>query len=227
MHDSDSPPVRVLLVGHDPQVVPALCSSLRESGIAVVATPDERRARQLHERWLPDLTAGVVLEPARDGIGIRRPAWATGHDDPPEVRGPSGPAISIDEAAAAVRSTLRSTSPAYRSSDDGSGLLRVADLVVDEQSGLAAHRGRVLLLNRVEFGLLRHLARNAGHPVERARIVEHVWPLSFGGSTSVVDHYTCRLRAITRGGTATIRSVRGHGYLLGSDEAPAVLGRTS
>lgn len=85
----------------------------------------------------------------------------------------------MDDAAAAVRSALRSISPAYRSLDRD--LLHAADLVVDERSALVAHRGRVLPLTRTEYGILRHLARHLDRAASRARIVERVRPLRFAG----------------------------------------------
>ncbi len=56
--------------------------------------------------------------------------------------------------------------------------------------------------------------RNAGRPVSRTMIIEHVWNFSFDTSTNIVDVYVNYLRRKVDDGRAArlIHTVRGGGY---------------
>ena len=58
--------------------------------------------------------------------------------------------------------------------------------------------------------------RNAGRPVSKTMILEHVWDYSFDPQTNVVDVLVCRLRNKIDKDVATkmIQTVRGVGYVL-------------
>jgi two-component system copper resistance phosphate regulon response regulator CusR len=66
--------------------------------------------------------------------------------------------------------------------------------------------------------------RNAGRPVTRTMVVEHVWNLGFEGLTNIVDVYINYLRSKVDSGfnKNLIHTVRGIGYVLAdNDEAMA------
>ena len=58
--------------------------------------------------------------------------------------------------------------------------------------------------------------RNAGRPVTRTMILEHVWNLAFEGLTNIVDVYINYLRSkVDRGfDRKLIHTARGIGYVL-------------
>jgi two-component system, OmpR family, copper resistance phosphate regulon response regulator CusR len=63
--------------------------------------------------------------------------------------------------------------------------------------------------------------RNAGRPVARAAIVEHVWKLTFDTATNVVDVYINYLRRKVDAGhdRSLIRTIRGIGYQISGNGA--------
>ncbi len=65
--------------------------------------------------------------------------------------------------------------------------------------------------------LLAYLMRQAGQPVTKAMLLEHVWDYSFDPQTNVVDVVVCRLRQkLDRDfpGKRIIHTLRGVGYVL-------------
>lgn len=71
-----------------------------------------------------------------------------------------------------------------------------------------------------EFGLLAHLARNAGRVVSRADLLAVVWGVGFETGTNLVEVHLSRLRTKLGSDTTLIETVRGGGYRLrgGPDE---------
>ena len=111
-----------------------------------------------------------------------------------------------------------------------SGLLRYADLVLDEDGHEVWRGDQLIHLSPTEFALLSFLLRNAGRVMSRAQILEHVWHYDFNGDSSVVDSYIRYLRRkIDIFEPPLIETVRGIGYTLGCpgivDDRMAELGR--
>lgn len=74
---------------------------------------------------------------------------------------------------------------------------------------------RTFRLTVMETSLLRYLVRNAGTPVSRRAILEHVWGLDESTDTRAIDNFIVRLRRYIedRPGTPTfLQTVRGVGY---------------
>jgi len=91
--------------------------------------------------------------------------------------------FSFSELSARIRALLRrrrlSTQP----------VLTVEDLKLDRVERRVTRGNRRIELTSKEFALLEYLMRNAGRRVTRSMIIEHVWNLSFDGSTNLVDVY--------------------------------------
>lgn len=98
---------------------------------------------------------------------------------------------------------------------------RIADLVVDPATHRVTRAGERIDLTSKEFALLHFLMRNAGRPVTRTMLVEHVWDIHFDRNTNVVDVHVNHLRnKVDRNYSPTlIHTVRGVGYIL-TDQAP-------
>ncbi len=124
--------------------------------------------------------------------------------------------FSFTELAARVRALLR------RGARPAESVLRSADLELDRVQHIVRRGGRRIELTSKEFALLEYLMRNAGRPVSRAMIVEHVWNLSFDTMTNVVDVYINYLRKKVDNGNdkRLIHTVRGVGYRLSGEEEP-------
>jgi DNA-binding response OmpR family regulator len=100
--------------------------------------------------------------------------------------------------------------------------LTVGDLSLDLLTR-AVHRGeRSLELQPREFSLLEYLMRNAGRPVSKTMILQHVWNYTFDPQTNVVEVLVSRLRTKLDGDRADrmIHTLRGVGYVLRAADEP-------
>jgi DNA-binding response OmpR family regulator len=125
--------------------------------------------------------------------------------------------FSFDELVARVHALLRRP---HQLLDN----LSVADLEIDRIRHVVTRAGKPISLTQREYALLEYLVRNAGRPVTRTMVVEHVWNLGFEGLTNIVDVYINYLRSKVDSGFSKnlIHTVRGIGYVLADhDEALA------
>jgi DNA-binding response OmpR family regulator len=121
--------------------------------------------------------------------------------------------FDYDELLARMRALLRRSVLRHEST-----LMRVADLTIDPMSRQVKRGQRVISLTQKEYALLEYLVRNAGRPVTREQISEHVWKHSFDPTTNIVDVYINYLRRKVDGTeTPLVRTVRGVGYVLKSE----------
>ncbi|HKT52552.1 MAG TPA: response regulator transcription factor [Candidatus Angelobacter sp.] len=122
--------------------------------------------------------------------------------------------FSVREMIARVRVLLRRPSGVFNN------LLRVSDLEMDLTRRVVTRNGKHIHLTNREFALLELLMRNAGRPITRSTLIEHVWDASFDGLTNIVDVYINYLRAkIDRDfESKLIHTAYGVGYLLGNLE---------
>jgi DNA-binding response OmpR family regulator len=120
--------------------------------------------------------------------------------------------FAFSELLARVRALLR------RSSLPFEPVLRSLDLELDRVRRVVNRKGRAIDLTPKEFALLEYLMLNAGHSVSRSSIIHHVWKLSSGTLTNVVDVYINYLRRkIDVDATERlIHTERGAGYRLGA-----------
>lgn len=120
--------------------------------------------------------------------------------------------FAFPELAARVRAIMR------RGSRLPEIVLRVEDLELNRVKRTAKRAGRGIVLTPREFSLLEYLMQQGGQRASRAEIIEHVWNLSAGTVTNVVDVYINYLRKKidTKEDCKLIHTVRGVGYKLHS-----------
>ncbi|MDE3136831.1 MAG: response regulator transcription factor [Acidobacteriota bacterium] len=125
--------------------------------------------------------------------------------------------FSLSELLARVRAVMR------RSARPVESVLKVEELVMDRVQRAVTRAERAIDLTPKEFALLEYLMRNAGRPVSRPMIIEHVWNLGFDSTTNVVDVYINYLRKKIDGGAERklIHTIRGVGYQIGGEERAA------
>lgn len=145
----------------------------------------------------------IMILSAQDGVEDRVRGLEAGADD--YVLKP----FAFEEVLARIHALLRR--PAVLQDK-----LVVADLEIDRARHIVKRGGRVITLTQREYSLLEYLMRNAGHPVSRTMVVEHVWNLGFEGLTNIVDVYINYLRAKIDTGfdQKLIHTARGFGYML-------------
>jgi two-component system OmpR family response regulator len=124
--------------------------------------------------------------------------------------------FSLDEVVARIRAVLRRTAGTRVTPEsERDGVLRLADLELDEVRHEVRRGAEFFELSPREFALLRYLMINRGHVVSKAQILAHVWSYDFGGGPQVVESYISHLRRkIDRVDPPLIHTVRGVGYAL-------------
>jgi len=92
--------------------------------------------------------------------------------------------------------------------------LKVDDLRLDLIARKAFRANREIDLFPREFAILEYLMRNAGRPVTRTMLLNHVWNYQFEPQANVVDVHISRLRRKidTTGDRPLIETLRGEGY---------------
>ena len=220
---------RILVVDDEPSITDAVGTALRYEGFDVRSESTGRGALTAANDFRPDLIVLDIMLPDLDGLevtrrlrsdGLRTPVLFLTARDGTEDK-VSGLTVggddyvtkpfSLAEVVARVRAVLRRTAPAA----EEAGLLRVEDLVMDEESREVWRNGTPVHLTATEFNLLRYFMLNPRRVLSKAQILDHVWQYDFDGDANVVETYVSYLRKkLDRLGPPIIQTVRLVGYSL-------------
>lgn len=221
--------MRILVVEDDRKIASFVASGLRQAGFAVDLAADGMAGFDLAlsvpydvavvDIMLPQLdgltlierlrlrkiTTPVIILSARRSVDDRVKGLQRGGDD--YLTKPFAFSELLARVHALVRRTTGATEPTR---------LAVGDLSVDLLARGTFRGGRRIELQPREFALLEYLMRNAGRPVSKAMILEHVWQYDFDPQTNVVEVLVSRLRAKVDEPfpESMIHTLRGVGYLL-------------
>ena len=156
-----------------------------------------------------DPSVPVLVLTARDAVADKVRNFEAGADD--YLTKP----FAFAELLVRVKALLR------RGAVERSSVLRIGDLELDRTSQQVRRLGRRIELTGKEYALLEYLMAHAGRVLSRTMIIEHVWDQSFDGATNIVDVYVRHLRSKVDEPFAQklIRTVRGVGYAISSEEA--------
>jgi two-component system copper resistance phosphate regulon response regulator CusR len=219
----------VLIVEDDRDMVSVLERMLAAEGFTVWTAPDGPSGLMLALQMQPDLVIIDVGLPQRDGVAVTRELRERGFrapmlmltarsSVPDRVSGLDAGAddylpkpFEYEELMARLKALLRRASNAAAST-----VLRARDLTLDPIARRVERAGKLIDLTQKEYALLEYLMRNAGHPVSRHQIAEHVWHYHVDPGTNVVDVYINYVRKkIERAkDPPLIHTVRGVGYML-------------
>ncbi len=147
----------------------------------------------------------VLFLTARDALEDKLAGLTVGGDD--YVTKP----FALAEIIARVRVILRRANDA----DADDGILRFADVEMDEGAHEVRRAGKPIKLTATEFSLLRFFMLNPRQVLSKAQILDHVWHYDFGGDANVVETYVSYLRKkLERDGPPLIHTIRLVGYAL-------------
>jgi len=218
--------MKILLVEDSERLAAALCSSLREDGLAVDHAGDGRAAlRQLEvytydliilDLMLPRVSGLEVLKTlrsspaptrvlvlsARDQLEDRVEALNLGADD--YLLKP----FALTELKARVLALLR------RRYGETSGVLKHEALTLDTNARLALVEGAALPLTPKEYGVLETLLRQRGRCLSRLELFESLYDGLNDASDRVIEVIvsTLRTKLAQAGIKSLIETRRGFGY---------------
>jgi len=198
------------VIDDEPAIRDLLTASLRFAGFEVFDGETGAEALDLVRVKRPDLVVLDVMLPDMDGFTVTRRLRQQGHRVPIvflTARDGASNAVhgltvggddyvtkpfSLEELVARIRAVLRRTGRPAGSDDDG--VLRYADLELDEDAHEVRRAGREIDLSPTEFKLLRYLMLNAGRVLSKTQILDHVWEYGWGGDGAIVESYISYLR---------------------------------
>ena len=222
------------MVDDEASILDSVATVLRYEGYEVDVAQTGRAALQKAQDNLYDLIVLDVMLPDLDGLEVTRRIRADGLDVPvlfltakdsldDKVTGLTvggddyvTKPFALAEIIARARAILRRSGA--DPTDDG--VLRFADLEMDEGAHEVRRNGQPIALTATEFNLLRFFLRNPRQVVSKAQILDNVWHYDFGGDNNVVETYVSYLRKkLERHGPPLIHTIRLVGYALRSPES--------
>jgi two-component system OmpR family response regulator len=220
---------RVLVVDDEENVVHLVASALRFDGFEAVTAENGHAALAAVAEHDPDLVVLDVMMPGLDGHAVLQHLRAAGSIVPvifltardaanDRISGLRSGAddyvvkpFSVEELLARVHAVLRRTQVDI----ERDGVLKVADLELDENSHEVTRAGEEIHLTATEFELLRYLMRNERVVLSKAQILDRVWKYDFQGQSNIVELYIGYLRKkIDHVDPKLIHTVRGAGYVV-------------
>ena len=220
---------RILVVDDEPSIVDAVATSLRYEGFEVTEAVTGRLALAAAQDDPPDLIVLDVMLPDLDGLEVTRRLRADGIRVPvlfltardavdDKVAGLTvggddyvTKPFALAEVIARVHAILRRLGA---EPEDG-GILRFADIEMDENAHEVTRAGQVIPLTATDFNLLRFFLLHPRHVLSKSQILDHVWHYDFGGDGNVVETYVSYLRKkLEVAGPPVIHTVRLVGYAL-------------
>ena len=219
--------MRLLVVEDDRDLNRQVAAALENAGYAV------DRALDGEEGWFLGDTEpydAVVLDiglPKRDGVAVLE-AWRRAGRTMPvliltardrwsdKVQGFDAGAddyvskpFHMEEVLARLRALLR------RATGHATSELVVGPVRLDARAGRVTVDGAAIKLTSHEYRLLSYLMHHAGRIVSRTEIVEHLYDQDFDRDSNTIEVFVGRLRK--KLGVEIIQTVRGLGYLIGTD----------
>lgn len=216
--------MRVLLVEDDQLLGDGIAAGLRQDGYTVDWVEDGESADHalLAEHFdvvvldinLPGISGVEVLRRLRDRRNATPVLLLTARDTVTDrVHGLDCGAddyvvkpFDLGELNARLRALLR------RGSGRATPQLVVGDIVLDPIQRSVTFEGQAVELSQREFAMLRALLENAGQVMPRTRLEETLYGWGSEIESNTVEVYIHHLRK--KFGTATIRTVRGIGYMI-------------
>jgi two-component system, OmpR family, response regulator len=217
--------LRVLLAEDERRLVADVGRALLQAGFVVESCSDGESAwfRGAHESFdvavldlgLPRLDGLGVLRRWRNaGLGLpvliltARDGWRdkvetinAGADD--YLTKP----FRMEELVARVRALAR------RSMGHATAVLTAGNLEVDTRHKVVSVAGRAVSVTPLEYRLLNYLAHRTGVVVSQGEIREHIHHDDHENDSNAIEVLVARLRR--KLGASVIRTVRGHGYVVG------------
>ena len=225
--------MRVLVVEDEKRLAENVARGLRDgAGYAVDVAGDGEEALFLAGSIEYDLIVLDLMLPRRSGLDVVKEIRARKKGTPVMIltaRDDRESIVSLLNAGADDYVTkpfdlgeliARAKALIRRGKGQSAPLLRVQDLVVDHASRSVKRGGRDITLTPMEYRVLEYLAHRQGVVVSQTELLEHLYDYNWEKFSNVIEVYISGLRRKIDDGfpARLIHTVRGHGYVLRSDE---------
>ena len=204
MNTSDKP--LVLIVDDEPQIRRLLTVSLEASAYRVmsavsgqaglVLAAQHRPALVILDLGLPDLSGQEVLRRLREWSNAPVLVLSVQDDEKGKVAALDAGAddyvtkpFNTDELLARLRVALRRSTKT-----EEAAVVYAKDLVVDMATRRVTVSGKDVKLSKIEYDLLRLLARHVGKVLTHRQILKEVWGLGHENDTHYLRVYIAHLR---------------------------------
>jgi two-component system OmpR family response regulator len=223
--------IRALVVDDEAALSELLSMALRYEGWEVQTASNGLEALTAVRNFEPDVMVLDIMMPELDGMSVLRRLREEGLDVPvlflsakdgleDRISGLTAGGddyvtkpFSLEEVVARLRALVRRTVSQLGTANEP--IIRVGDLVLNEESYEVTRNGAEIELTSTEFELLRFLMRNPKRVVSKSQILDRVWSYDFSGKETVVELYISYLRKkIDTNREPMIHTVRGAGYML-------------
>lgn len=227
----DGERIRALVVDDEDSILQLLAMALRYEGWEVETASTGSEALEKLRSFGPDVAVLDIMLPDIDGLQVLSRMRSEGQLTPvlfltaldsvdDRVNGLTAGGddyvvkpFSLEELIARLRALVRRSQLLLDQQPDP--VLRVGDLILNEDSYEVERDGVPIELTTTEFELLRYLMRNPRRVLSKAQILDRVWSYDFNGKPSVVELYISYLRKkIDAGRAPMIHTVRGAGYMM-------------
>jgi two-component system OmpR family response regulator len=215
------PPMRLLVIEDEPDLLFALAQSLREDGYAVDEASDGKTGLYkaqgtdydavVLDLMLPGMSGWdllkelrkqrntpVLILSARDALNDRVKGFDSGADD--YLTKP----FELPELRARLRALIR------RSAGQANAVIELGDVSVDTSGRTVYRAGEAIALTPREYALVELLALHKGKVVTRTMIYDHLFDEEDDSLSNLVDVHVANLRK--KLGKDFITTRRGEGY---------------
>jgi len=219
----------VLVVDDEPIVREVVVRYLEREGYRTLEAADGNRARELLQRESPSLVVLDLMLPGTDGLALCR--WIRSHSSLPvimltargeDVNQVRGLELGADDYVAKpfshlalmarIKAVLRRAElpPPIQALPD----FQAGSLTIHFENQEVTVGGDVVKLTPIEYKLLYHLVRNAGHLLPHQALLDRVWGGDYEAGPEYLKVFVSRLRSKLRrpGSPEFIETERGRGY---------------
>ena len=226
----------VLIVEDEPAIAELIAVNLRHNGFRTTLAPDGDSAQREMDAMLPDLVLLDWMLPGTSGLALAKRWRADSRtravpiimltargDEADRVAGLDAGAddymakpFSTKEMLARIRAVLRRRAP-----EQAEVTLDIGKLRLDTATHRVTYDGQALRLGPTEFKLLQYLMGHAERVHSRGQLLDKVWGDHVFIEERTVDVHIKRLREALGEASAMVETVRGAGYRLTAQPAPA------